>query len=74
MCATPEIQWPSHLADYPHKPIPIVEYETLKIILSFTKKYSVVVIYIYIYIYIKAEALTRCCHVRKKAHLKKWHV
>ena len=27
-----------------------------------------------IYIYIKAEASMRCCHVRKKAYLKKWHV
>ena len=26
-------------------------------------------IYIYLYIYIKAEALTRCCHVRKKGPL-----
>ena len=31
-------------------------------------------IYIYIYIYIKAEASTRCCHVREKGYLKKWHV
>ena len=28
-------------------------------------------LYIYIYIYIKAEASTRCCHVRQKAYLKK---
>ena len=32
------------------------------------------VICIYIYIYIKAEASTRCCHVRQKAYLKNWHV
>ena len=31
-------------------------------------------IYIYIYIYIKAKASTRCCHVRQKVYLKKWHV
>ena len=32
--------------------------------------YLYLYLYIYIYIYIKAEASTRCCHVRQKAYLK----
>ena len=54
----------------------IVPFSTCNFLHKFVRTYVIKVLgtYVTIYIYIKAEASTRCCHVRQKDLLQCWHV